>query len=69
MHDILNRMLLRRVDQEVEEAIKLGVISRDQSGKLTSGNLPTNIYAKYKAQFQSSYDDINSNDAYIQYNS
>lgn len=63
MHDILNRMLLRRVDQEVEEAIKLGVISRDQSGKLTSGNLPTNIYAKYKAQFQSSYDDINSNDA------
>lgn len=63
MHDILNRMLLRRVDQEVEEAIKLGVISRDSSGKLTSGNLPTNIYAKYKAQFQSSFDDINSNDA------
>lgn len=63
MYDILNKMLLRRVDQEVEEAIKLGVISRDQSGKLTSGNLPTNIYAKYKAQFQSSYDDINSNDA------
>lgn len=63
MHDILNRMLLRRVDQEVEEAIKLGVISRDSSGKLTSGNLPTNIYAKYKEQFQSSFDDINSNDA------
>ena len=29
MYDILNKMLLRRVDQEVEEAIKLGVISRD----------------------------------------
>lgn len=63
MHDILNKMLLRRVDQEVEEAIKLGVISRDPSGKLTTGNIPTNIYAKYKEQFQSSSDDINSNDA------
>jgi hypothetical protein len=48
MYDILNRMLLRKVDQEVEEAVKLGVISIDENGNFSAGNLPTNIYSEYK---------------------
>lgn len=63
MHNILNTMLLKRVDQEIEEAIKLGVISRNEQGYLTSGNLPTNIYKEYKSHFNSSSDEQNSDDA------
>ncbi len=63
MYDILNRMLLRRVDQEIEEAVKLGVISIDENGNFSAGNLPTNIYSEYKKQFKSLNDTINTNDA------
>ena len=63
MYDILNRMLLRKVDQEVEEAVKLGVISIDENGNFSAGNLPTNIYSEYKKQFKSLNDTINTNDA------
>lgn len=62
MRDVLNKMLLKNVDKEIEQAINLGVISRDENGNLKSGNLPTNVFAKYKKMTSVSDEDVARND-------
>lgn len=61
MYDILNTLLLDKVNKEVDQAIKLGVIKRKKNGHLAYGNLPSpnkpedadgsenpNVFEKYK---------------------
>lgn len=65
MYTILNDLLLDKVDKEIEQAIKLGVIGRNKEGHLTYKNLPSpnqpedadgsenpNVFAWYKDQAQ-----------------
>lgn len=41
LRDSMNTLLLDKVDKEIKQAIKLGVISRDKKGNLQYGNLPS----------------------------
>lgn len=41
LRDSMNTLLIDKVDKEIEQAIKLGVISRDKKGNLQYGNLPS----------------------------
>ena len=41
LRDTFNTLLLDKVNKEIENAIKLGVISRDKDGNLSYGNLPS----------------------------
>lgn len=41
MHNILNDLLLSKVDDEIQEALKIGAIKYDSKGNLTYGNLPS----------------------------
>lgn len=41
LRDSMNTLLINKVDKEIEQAIKLGVISRDKKGNLQYGNLPS----------------------------
>lgn len=41
LRSTMNSLLLDKVNKEIEQAIKLGVISRDRKGNLQYGNLPS----------------------------
>ena len=41
LRDSMNTLLIDKVDKEIKQAIKLGVISRDKKGNLQYGNLPS----------------------------
>lgn len=41
LRDSMDTLLIDKVDKEIEQAIKLGVISRDKKGNLQYGNLPS----------------------------
>lgn len=41
LRNTMNSLLLDKVNKEIEQAIKLGVISRDRKGNLQYGNLPS----------------------------
>lgn len=67
LDDALNTLLLDKVDKEIKNAIKLGVISRDENGQLMYGNLPAtnellddgeyNIFSEYEKAFGAAAND------------
>lgn len=78
MYEILNDLLLDKVDKEIEQAIKLGVISRKENGHLSYGNLPSpnqpedadgsenpNVFARYKELGNDIKDEDTRNDDII----
>lgn len=58
-----NTLLKQKVEKEIQEAINIGVISIDEEGNLRPTNIPTNIFAKYKAMSESQDENIATKEA------
>lgn len=63
LHDAFNTLLKEKIEKEIQEAINIGVISIDEEGNLRPTNIPTNIFAKYKAMSESQDENIAAKEA------
>lgn len=63
LRGVFNTLLKQKVEEEVQEAINIGVISLDEEGNLRPTNIPTNIFAKYKAMSESQDENMATKEA------
>lgn len=58
-----DRLLMQKVEKEIQEAINIGVITRDEEGNLHPTNIPVNIFKKYKEMSESQDENVATNEA------